>query len=446
MEKSITKDFIDYCSRRLESNPQAKLVMNAVIKNGINAASINNQSLIDNQPVFSDEIDTGKVTNQKQSGRCWMFAGLNILRQRINEKLNISDFELSQCYTMFWDKFEKSNYFLESIIDTVEEESSSRIVMWILGNPIQDGGQWDMFCNIINKYGVVPKYVMPETYHSSQSNIMNSLLSSKLRQGAMRIRKLYESSKDMERVKEEKSNILGEVYGMLCCFLGEPPKAFNFEYRDKDNMFCRHENLTPVEFYNKFIDVNVDDYVSIINAPTKDKKFNAAYTVSYLGNVIGGRDIKYINVDIDTFKSLVVKQLKDREPVWFGCDVGKMSDSVSGVMDTELYDYNHAFNTDLGMSKGDRLDYGDSCLTHAMVFTGVNLKNDRPNRWKVENSWGDEKGQKGYFIMSDSWFDEYMYQIVINKKYLSDQLLSVLKQEPIKLNPWDPMGSLAVLR
>lgn len=444
MKSNVTEEFLNSCSRSFKQSNQKKLVMNAIIKNGIDAAAINNEHLTQNQPVFSCEIDTGKVTNQKNSGRCWMFAGLNVLRQRIIEKYNIKDFELSQCYVMFWDKLEKCNYFLESIIGTSEEEADSRVVMWILDNPIADGGQWDMFANIVEKYGVVPKCVMPETFHSSKSPRMNNILATKLRKGAIILRKLHKDGKNADEIRIEKEKIMSDIYRILCCFLGNPPKKIDFEYRDNDKKFYSFENLSPVDFYEKFIGINIRDYVSIINAPSNGKKFDTTYTVKYLGNVCGGVDIKYLNVDINTLKKLALKQLKDNEAVWFGCDVGKMSNSDAGVMDSDLYDYSTILNTDLSMTKGERLDYGESCLTHAMVLTGVDIKNDKAKRWKVENSWGEEKGNKGYFVMSDAWFDEYTYQIVINKKYLSDKLMKAYKKEPIVLEPWDPMGSLAI--
>lgn len=420
--------------------------MNAVIKSGIDETSTNSQSIINSQFTFSNEIDTGKVTNQKSSGRCWMFAGLNVLRQRIIEQYNLKDFELSQCYTMFWDKLEKSNYFLESIIDTLDKPVDDRLVMWILANPIQDGGQWDMLANIIEKYGVVPKYVMPETFHSSSSGKMNSLVALKLRQSALTLRKLHEGGASVESIRNEKEKILDEIYKMLCLFLGEPPKKFDFEYKDKDEKFHRCKDLTPMKFYDEFVDVNIRDYVSIINAPTDDKKFNNAYTVAYLGNVKGAKDIKYLNVNIDTLKELAVKQLEDNQTVWFGCDVGKLSNSTIGIMDDNLYNYDQVLGTNLELSKGERLEYGESCLTHAMVLTGVNISDGKPNRWKVENSWGDEKGDKGYFVMSDSWLEKFTYQVVINKKYLSKEQLKAYEKEPLVLNPWDPMGSLAIMR
>lgn len=443
MEKNITKEFLDESIKNFKKDSTNSIVMNAVIKNGIDAVAMNSKSISQNQPVFSVEIDTGKVTNQKQSGRCWMFAGLNILRQRIIEKYGIKDFELSQCYTMFYDKLEKSNYFLERIIDTLDEAVDSRVVMWILGNPIQDGGQWDMLCNVIDKYGVVPKYVMPETFQSSKSAEMNRLLSAKLRQGAIKLRKLHEDNCDMKAIREEKQKLMSDIYNMLCCFLGNPPEKFDFEYRDKDNKYNIIQSITPVEFYKSCVGADIRDYVSIINAPTKDKKFNTSYTVQYLGNVEGGKEIKYLNVDIETFKELAIKQLKDNECVWFGCDVGKMSDRFSGVMDTGLYNYGDALGTDFNMTKGDRLDYCESCLTHAMVLTGVDIVNGKPKRWKVENSWGEDRGEKGYFTMSDAWLDEYTYQVVINKKYLTDIQKQAYAKEPVVLKPWDPMGSLA---
>ena len=231
---------------------------------------------------------------------------------------------------------------------------------------------------------------------------------------------------------------------MLCISLGKPPKTFTFEYRDKDGNFHRDCDLTPKAFYEKYIGVNVNDYISLINAPTEDKPFYRSYSVSYLGNVIEGRPVKYVNLPIEELKKAAIAQMKDGEPVWFGCDVGKRSSRDGGIMDTELYDLDHLFDTTFGMTKGERLDYGQSLMTHAMVFQGVNLdENGNPNRWRVENSWGEDAGKDGYYVMSDRWFDEYTYQIVVNKKYLPKEVLDVYESEPIMLEPWDPMGSLA---
>jgi bleomycin hydrolase len=419
-------------------------LMNAIKKNGIEAVAMNQDSIVNMQYTFSNEIKTGDITNQRQSGRCWMFAGLNTLRLQAAKNLNMETFELSQNYQMFWDKFEKANYFLESILEKLDEETDSRLVSWLLISPLQDGGQWDMFVNLVDKYGVVPKHVMPETFHSSKSAVMNRLVTQKLREDAARLRDQYRNhNTSLDELYALKEEMLNDVYQMLCHFLGVPPTRFDFEYRDKENDFHRDLNITPLQFYEKYVGVRLDDYVSIINAPTKDKPFNKTYTVKYLGNVKGGKDVLYLNVEIDQLRRFALAQLKDDEPVWFGCDVGKMLDRDSGIMDTNLYDYESALGVTFDTTKAMRLDYGESQMTHAMVFTGVNLVDGKPNRWKVENSWGTDIGNKGFFIMSDQWFDDYMYQIVVQKKYLPDTLLHALQEKPTELQPWDPMGSLA---
>ncbi len=444
----IKNEMIANFSDKYNKNPHNKILSNAIIKNGINDVSMSHESVADMHFDFSEEIDVGKVTHQKSSGRCWMFAALNNIRYNISKTLNMKDknFELSQSYPMFWDKLEKSNLFLENIIETREEKIDSRNVMWLLNSPIDDGGQWDMFVGLVEKYGIVPKYVMPETYHSSNSMLMNRVLNFKLRQDAKILRDIAEKGSSLKDLRAKKTEMLEEIYSILSHFLGEPPKTFDFEYRDKDDNFHREIGLTPLEFYRKYSGVNMQDYVSIINAPTKDKPFNRTYTVRFLGNVKDGKQIYYLNLEIDKLKELSIAQLSDGEPVWFGCDVGKMSERDLGIMDTELFNYEEVLDTNLHMSKGDRLDYGESMLTHAMVFTGVNLAHGKSNRWKVQNSWGEEPGQKGFFIMSDKWFEEFNYEVVINKKYLSKELLEAYEQKPIVLDPWDPMGSLAMMK
>lgn len=443
MSSSISSDLLDRLAQEYESNPQNKIMQRAIIKNGIRDVSINHEPIIDMQYTFSHEIETGEITAQKSSGRCWLFAGLNTLRLAVMRKLNLETFEFSQNYAMFWDKLEKANYFLESILETAEEDVDGRLVMWLLGAPVNDGGQWDMFVNILEKYGAVPKHVMPETFQSSNTGIMNYLLTLKLREDAARLREAFRAGQSMDELRAMKEKMLGEVYRILCRSLGTPPQCFDFEYRDREKQFHRDANLTPLDFLHKYVDVKLDDYVSVINAPTADKPYGRMYTVQYLGNVRGGRNVLYLNVDIQTLKQAALAQLMDGEPVWFGCDVGKMMDRESGIMDMGMFDYGSALDVQFGLNKAERLDYRESAMSHAMVFTGVNVVDGRPVRWKVENSWGKEPGHEGFFIMSDAWFDEYLYQVVVNKKYLSPELLEALQQEPIQLKPWDPMGSLA---
>lgn len=442
IEASNLAEFAEDFKKRESS----QLIANAVIKNGIDNTALNNEAVKKMHYDFSEEIDVGKVTNQKKSGRCWMFAALNNIRYSISEDLNIKDhdFELSQSYTMFWDKLEKANFFLENIIETVELDIDSRKVMWLLNEPTNDGGQWDMFTALIEKYGIVPKYVMPESYHSSNSRGLNKILNMKLRYQAKTLRNDFKFGADKESLREEKEDMLAEIYAILAYFLGEPPQKFDFEYRDKEGNFNRDSGLTPVEFYQKYSKVKMSDYVSIINAPTKDKPFEQTYTVEFLGNVKEGKQIHYLNLPIEKLKKYTQKQLKAGEPVWFGCDVGQYSDRNLGIMDSELYKYQDLLATEISFTKGERLQYAESILTHAMVFTGVNLTADETaNRWKVQNSWGDKVGKEGFFIMSDKWFEEFNYEVVINKKYLSDTDLKAYQKEPVILKPWDPMGSLA---
>lgn len=444
--KIINFEQLDKFSANFKSRENSKIIANAVMKNGINNTALNNDSVRNMHHDFSEEIDVGKVTNQKKSGRCWMFAALNNIRYSISKSLDIKehDFELSQAYTMFWDKLEKANYFLENIITTAELEQDSRRVMWLLNEPTNDGGQWDMFTALIEKYGIVPKYVMPETYHSSNSQLMNKILSLKLRSQAKILRDDYKLGADKESLREEKEDLLSEIYSILAYFLGEPPQNFDFEYKNKDGEFFRDPKLTPLEFYNKYSGIKMKDYLSIINAPTADKPFNQTYTVEFLGNVKEGQQIHYLNLPIEKLKELTKAQLKDGEPVWFGCDVAQWSDRELGIMDTDLFNYQEVLKTEFIFDKGARLEYGESVLTHAMVFTGVNLdENDQAERWKVQNSWGEKVGEDGFFIMSDNWFDEFNYEVVINKKFVSDKIMEDYKKDPVILKPWDPMGSLA---
>jgi bleomycin hydrolase len=423
----------------------AEVMRNAIIANGIEKVAFNNSLRIELQNNFSHEIKTGKITSQEKSGRCWMFAGLNLFRSKITKKLNTEDFEFSQNYLMFFDKLEKANYFLESIIKTAHEDIYSRIVMWLLRDPLQDGGQWDMFVNLIDKYGAVPKNVMPETFHSSNSQLMNQLLTSQLRKWASVLRNMHEEGKSEKSLREKKSVFIVEFYRFLTYFLGDPPHEFYFEYRDKDGKHQSIDSLDPLKFYKDFVGIDLNEYISLIHAPTPDKPYFKTYTVEFLGNVIEGRKVLYLNTPIDLLKKLTVSQLNDDEPVWFGCDVRLQTDRQKGLMDTRVFLYDYALDTQFDLSKSERLLYGESLLTHAMVFTGVNLKNGNPDRWKVENSWGEERGEKGFFIMSDAWFDEFNYQVVLHKKYLTSEMISQIDEPPVVLSPWDPMGSLAKL-
>ena len=444
MSKAISQEQLQNFQADLDKHEGHEVNERAVTKNGILSVSADYRSEVAMDRVFSIDIDTGKVADQKRSGRCWMFAALNTMRHSMREKLHMKDdFELSQNYTFFWDKLEKSNYFLENVLQTAELPTSDRKVAWLMQTPQQDGGQWDMLVALIQKYGVVPQTVMPETFNSSNSTEINKQLNLKLRKDAVELRELVAANKSDADIQKAKEKMLNEIYRMLAYTFGEPPASFDFEYRDTDNNYHRIENITPQEFFKKYVGWNLDDYVSIINAPTADKPFNHMYTVEMLGNVLGGRQVRHLNLDMQTFRKVAIEQLKHGESVWFGSDVGQESDRKKGIMDTNLYHQDELFDVDFSMSKAERLDYGESMMTHAMVLTGVDLVDDQPTKWKVENSWGDKVGEKGFFVMSDDWMEEFCYQIVVNKKYLPKDLQEILKEEPTVLAPWDPMGALA---
>ncbi|MGI6254172.1 MAG: aminopeptidase C [Acutalibacter sp.] len=444
MDKNITMEQLDAYENAFDADRANQVAMRAVTSCGVVKAATNNEIFRQDRHQFSISLEQGKITNQKQSGRCWMFAALNTMRFAVMKKLNLDTFELSQNYTLFYDKLEKANYFLESILDTLEEPTSGRIIAHLLMAPLNDGGQWDMFCNLIEKYGVVPKDAMPETACSSATREIVGYMTRKLREYACTLRTSHQNGKSAEELRAQKDAMMATIYNMLCVSLGKPPKTFPLEVRTKDKKFIREENLTGKEFFQKYIGWDLSQYVSLINAPTADKPYHKTYTVKLLGNVVEGRPVKYLNLPVEDLKKAAIAQMQDGHPVWFGCDVGQCSLREGGVMDLEAIQAGELFGTDFPMTKAQRLDYGESLMTHAMVFQGVDLDdNGQPLRWRVENSWGKDAGEDGYYVMSDDWFSEYTYQVVVNKKYLTPEQVKEYDQEPTALEPWDPMGSLA---
>ncbi len=435
--KEIKLENLEVMHDNYENDTINQLVRNALDNNSIkNIVKVKKeeQNVLHN---FSINLDTLKVANQKASGRCWIFAGCNVIREVIAKKYNLKDFELSQGYIAFYDKLERSNYIMNTLIDLKDRDIDDRERYHILTTGLEDGGQWDMFVNIVNKYGIVPKTVMDETYQSSNSSEVNYLLNRKIRQFASVI-PTYED--DLISLKDL---YLEDIYRILVDCYGSIPKVFDFEYTTKDKEYHIIKGLTPLEFYHDYSGIDLNDYISIINSPTKDKPFNKTYTVKYLGNVIEGSRVLYLNLNIDTFKEKVLAQLKDNAPVWFGSDCSKAFDREKGIFDDKLFNYNDPFKTDFTMDKSNLLDYYEAAMNHAMVLTGVNIENEVPTKWKIENSWGEEKGDKGYYVASASWFDKYVFQAVINKKYLTSSELALLQEEPTVLKPWDPMGTLA---
>lgn len=437
------EDIIQY-QAAFEADPRNRLALNAVTKTTAKNVAMNRKAVTRQTHIYSHTVPAGAATSQNSSGRCWMFAGLNLFRMKAAEQMNLEDFELSQTYLMFWDKFEKANYFLENILKTLEEPTDGRLICWLMTDPLQDGGQWDMFVNLVKKYGVVPKSAMPETESSSASGLMNSNITYKLRECASRLRAEYGRGASLEALRNQKSEMLEAFYRMLCIHLGEPPREFLWQWRDKDKAFHRDGTVTPQQFREKYVAFDLDSMACLIHCPQSAKSYDTLYTINYLGNVVGGEIVRYLNVEIEALKQGAIAMIKDGKPVWFGCDVGKTFDRDLGLMDLELYDYEGLYGLPFAMTKAEELDYGNSLMTHAMVLTGVDLDDTgRPTKWRVENSWGEKGGDKGFMTMTDAWFDAYLYEVVVEKQYLSQKHLALLDSEPQGLPPWDPMGSLA---
>ncbi len=443
MQKTpITQEQLTAWSAHYNDSEARQIATLALSKASVNDAAYSSAGAFAMRHKFSIEIPTLPVTNQKHSGRCWLFAATNVLRERIAKRLNLETIELSQSYLAFWDKFERANYFLESILETASLPTDDRTVSFILATGVHDGGQWDMFANIARKYGVVPKDVYDETFQSSNTGNMNHTLNRNLKICAAKLRKMVAAGASEADVQAEKAAMLDKIYGFLCSCYTEPPKTFDFSYVDKDQQYHIEKGFTPQGFFDKYVGTLLDDIVSVINAPTKDKPWHKTFTIKMLGNVVGGNIVKHLNITMDEMKAAIIRQLQAGKVVWFGSDVGKFGDRDNGIWDDQSYNAELLTGLDLTISKEDSLDYGFSAMDHAMVITGVNLEDGKPTRWKIENSWGDEHGKKGYYICSDSWFDAYVFQAAIEKEYLGE-LAEYAKQEPIVLEPWDPMGTLA---
>ncbi|MCK6438826.1 MAG: C1 family peptidase [Planctomycetes bacterium] len=440
---ALTPELIDGFRKDFASNPRNITMQNAIGTTSVDALSLNRAVVASTDHTFSNTVDNWKATAQNKSGRCWIFAGCNVLRAACMKNLENKDFELSQNYMMFWDKLEKCNYFLEAMIETAGRDVDDRTVDYLIGHPVGDGGQWNMFANLIEKYGVVPKSAMPETESSSNSGSMNKILTTKLRQYAMALRNAYAAKASPSELSAMKQDMMNVLHRVLCIHLGTPPKTFFWQWKDKKDNFHRDGEMTPKEFAQKYLTTPLDEYVCLVDDPRKSNPKGKVYTVEYLGNVAGGEPVRYLNVEIELIKELTMKAILDGEPVWFGCDTGKMMSRDLGLWDEKLFDFEGIYGTSFASTKEERLLYGQSQMNHAMVFTGVDVVDGKPRKWRVENSWGKEPGQEGFFTMNDNWFDEYVFEIAVHKDMLPEKYQKVLNSEATVLPAWDPMGSLA---
>ena len=436
--KSIKSQDLQSLRKNYLDNDVNRIVRNALVHHDADRIASVFEQEREHPNVFSVEIETMPATNQLSSGRCWIFSALNVLREQIAKKYHIDSFELSQNYVAFYDKLEKVNWFMNCVMEEAGKPLDDRTMQWLLDNGIGDGGQWDMVVSLIKKYGLCPKDAMPETYISSHTGRMNGLLNQRLRRFTLDIQ--GKSKEEMENLRKE---TLEECYRLIADCFGVPPVTFAFEYRDSKKKFHADYDLTPQKFVETYLEEDLDSYAVIINAPTADKPYHKLYTVKYIGNVVNGNPIRYLNLPMEDLKKAIIRQLKDGKPVWFGCDCGKDGNRTSGLWDDASYDFKHTFDMKLDMSKAEMLDSRHSAMNHAMVLTGVNLVNGKPTRWKIENSWGTDKANKGYYICSDTWFDRYVFEAAVQTTYLSAKERKELKGKVTVLNPCDPVGTLA---
>jgi bleomycin hydrolase len=441
MDATLGAGELEQLRKDFSANPAYRLAQNAVTRVTVDDVAISRDIVNNTDHSISFLLDDWKVTNQARSGRCWLFAGLNLLRVGAMRKMGLKDFEFSQNHAMFWDKIERANYFLEAIIETADRDIDDRTVAHLLESVAEDGGQWNMFVAIVSKHGLVPKSFMPETQSSSDTGKMNSALRSLLRQGARSVRAA--AAQGVDAAREEKAEILRVAYRVLCIHLGTPPDRFDWQWTDKDKEFHRDGVLTPQEFAARYADLPISDYVCLVHDPRESSPVGRTFTVQYLGNVLGAPPVTYLNVDMSLIKDIAATSIQNGEPVWFGCDVGKMMSNEFGLWDAGLYDLASVYDTEFTLGKADRLVFHETQMTHAMLFTGVDIVDGATRRWRVENSWGSDRGKDGFYTMNDSWFDEYVFEIAAHRSALPEALQEALAAKPIVLPAWDPMGALA---
>ncbi|MFJ9085233.1 aminopeptidase C [Streptomyces sp. NPDC102384] len=440
-DRSLTPAQLESYEKEFAARPANRLMQNAVTQTTVDDIALDRRIVTAIDHSVSHHLDDWKVTNQKRSGRCWMFAGLNLLRVGAAEKLGVKDFEFSQNYVLWWDKFERANHFLESVIDTSDRDVDDRTVAHLLGDPISDGGQWNMFVALVAKHGLVPKSAMPETESSSATGPMNRALMSLLRQGARDLRGA--AAEGVEAQRARKAEVLGAIHRVLSIHLGTPPQTFLWQWRDKDQEFHREGWMTPTEFAEAYVQIPLDEYVCLVHDPRESSPVGRTFTVEHLGNIVEAPPVVYLNADIDLLKRLTMEAVVSGEPVWFGCDVAQQMRPDLGIWDAELFDYESVYDASFELDKADRLLHHETQMTHAMLFTGVDVVDGTPRRWRVENSWGEEKADKGFWTMNDSWFGEHVFEVAVRRSALPPELSAALDESPIVLPAWDPMGALA---
>ena len=432
----ISPEMLEQISATYEDNGYDKAISNALAGTSISVLAVNadNAAMIDTH--FSDRVKTKGITDQKSSGRCWLFTGLNVLRAKMIDKYDLPGMEFSQSYLFFYDQLEKANLFLQGVIDTRKLPFEDRHVDWLFSNPLSDGGQFTGVSNLITKYGLVPAEAMPETFQANNTSQMANLLKLKLREFGLELRAAAKARP--AELQEMKVRQLSEIYRMLALCLGEPVKEFEWTRCDRDNNIVSRATYTPMGFYQEFIGEDLENnYVMIMNDPTRE--YGKVYEIDYDRHVYDGHNWLYINLPVERIKEMAISSIKDNVAMYFSCDVGKFYNSKKGTLDIANFDYASLMGVTFGMDKKQRVQTHASGSSHAMTLIAVDIVDGEPVKWMVENSWGPASGYKGCLIMTDEWFDEYMFRLVVEKKYVPEDVLKMLDQEPVMLPAWDPM-------
>lgn len=439
MNQQISLEDIVRFSEQYNKDIKNKIVENSITRNGLENTCIDRKIIIENQPIFNIELPESKRYDQEDSHKCWIYAGINVIKHNIAKNLNIDimNLELSTTYISFFDKLEKSNNTYENIIELENVDLDYIHREKVMQYCVAEGGYWQWFVAIINKYGIIPMNFMPDNAESKNYQKITEIFTEKVKKDITYLLKLKSNNESIEELRKIKDKFLQENYNLLSRVLGEPCSKFNYEYKDKNNNYIMYKDMTAKEFKNKFLTLDLDNFVSIGNLPMYNKEYNKIYSKKYLGNVYKNSYASFLNLPIEDLKNLTIKQLKDGIPVWMGAHIRKFRDKKSGILDIRLYNYKETleFNP---LTKEEALNLRDIEMHHAMTFCGVHLLEDKPVRWKIEDSYGDKEKINGYYIMNDNFFNEFVLNVVIDKKYLSNEQLNLLEENSIDIDVEEP--------
>lgn len=436
--QDISKTAMDQIRSGFKKDAYTKAMQNALSSNDISKLAWNRSNVGTVDQLFTYRVDVSGITDQKSSGRCWMFSSLNLFRPIVMKKYNLAEFEFSESYLYFYDLLEKANLFLNNIENSANLPIEDQKVRWYLRPPVDDGGQWGNFVNLVKKYGLVPKSAMGETNSSENTSLLTKFINSKLREYALEIRELKNAKADAKKIASRKVEMLSDIYRMLALNLDEPPTEFQWRFKDKDNKIVE-KKLTPQSFRDEVLgDSSLDDFVMIMNDPSRP--YWKHYEVENYRNTAEGNNWHYVNLPNDVIKEFCVASIKNNEALYASCDVGKQLRREVGVLDVDNFDYESIYGVKFGMNKAQRIQTGESGSSHGMALIAVDVDaQGKPVKWQFENSWGPAAGEKGYLTFTDAWFNEYMFRFVVNKKYLTSKVLEIYGQKPEMLPPWDPM-------